>query len=262
MTDNLLAASAQPTAPERAAQPGRSRIPESPRMPETPGIPEKFRDPETGELRTDALLRSYLELERKLARMVELPQDGTPPETAGQFRRALGVPDTPEEYPVEPPHPMIQPDPQINAALHAAGFTPAQVQLVYDLAAERMLPAVEEMASDFEAERQLERLVEQFGGPDKWREVAAALGAWGRKNLPAEVFDALSTTYEGILAMHRMMANGEPGLGAGGAPVPEMTEDDLKRLMADPKYWRQRDPQTIAKVQDGFKRLFPGQAGG
>ncbi|MBK1671167.1 hypothetical protein CKO28_24485 [Rhodovibrio sodomensis] len=231
-------------------------------MPETPRIPEKFRDPETGELRGDALLRSYLELERKLARMVELPQPDSPPETAGAFRRAMGVPDTPEEYPVQPPHPMIQPDPEVNATLHAAGFTPDQVQLVYDLAAERMLPAVEELAGEFEAERQLERLVEQFGGPDKWREVAAALSAWGRKTLPGEVFEALSTTYEGILAMHRMMANGEPGLGAGGAAVAELNEDDLKRLMADPKYWRQRDPATIAKVQDGFKRLFPGQAGG
>jgi hypothetical protein len=258
MTDSLLATGAPaPSAAESPGAPaGRSRIPESPQ------IPEKFRDPDTGELRADALLRSYLALERKLARMVEVPGSDSPRETASAFRRAIGVPETPDAYPVEPPHPMIQPDPEVNAALHAAGMTPEQVQLVYDLAAERMLPAIEEMAGEFEAERQLERLVEQFGGPDKWREVAAALGAWGRKNLPTEVFDALSTTYEGILAMHRMMANGEPGLGTGGAPVPEMSEDDLKRLMADPKYWRQRDPQTVAKVQEGFKRLFPGQAGG
>ncbi len=256
MTDSLLAGAQTPTVSDRGPQrPARSRIPESPRM------PEKFRDPDSGELRVDALLRSYLELERKLARMVELPQPDSPPETAGAFRRAMGVPDTPEDYPVQPPHPMIQPDPDINAALHAAGFTPEQAQLVYDLAAERMLPAVQELAGNFEAERQLERLVEQFGGEDKWREVAAALGAWGRKNLPAEVFEALSTTYEGVLAMHRMMANGEPGLGASGAPVPDVNEDDLKRLMADPKYWRERDPRTIAKVQDGFKRLFSGEAG-
>jgi hypothetical protein len=259
MTDSLLGPGAQPAAapPSPAAAP--TRIPESPRG---AGIPEKFRDPETGELRVDALLKSYLELERKLARMVELPDDGTPPEAAASVRKALGVPDTPDAYPVEPPHPMIQPDAEVNAQLHAAGMTPAQVQLVYDLAAQRMLPAIEEMAGDFEAERQLERLVAQFGGPDKWREVAAALGAWGRKSLPPEVFEALSTTYEGVLAMHRMMANGEPGLGGAGAPAPEIGEDDLKRLMADPKYWRQRDPATIAKVQDGFKRLYPGQAAG
>ena len=262
MTDSLLAGGPTPAATgpaqsqARPPQPGRSRVPDS------PPVPEKFRDPETGELRTQALLRSYLELERKLARMVELPQPDSPPETAGAFRRAMGIPDTPEAYQVQPPHPMIQPDLEVNAALHAAGMTPEQVQLVYDLAAERMLPAIEDLAGDFEADRQLERLVEQFGGEDKWREVAAALGAWGRKHLPGEVFDALSTTAEGILAMHRMMANGEPGLGAGGDPMPELNENDLKRLMADPKYWRQRDPQTIAKVQDGFKRLFPGQTGG
>ncbi|MBK1699241.1 hypothetical protein CKO21_18500 [Rhodovibrio salinarum] len=239
--------------PPKAA---RSRIPDSPK------VPDKFRDPETGDLRTEALLRSYLELERKLAQMVEVPRADSPPETAGTFRRAVGVPDTPEGYPVEPPHPMIQPDPEVNAQLHAAGFTPEQAQLVYDLAAERMLPAIQELAGEFEAERQLERLVAQFGGPEKWREVAGALGAWGRKNLPGEVFEALSTTYEGVLAMHRMMANGEPGLGAGGDAAPELSEDDLKRLMADPKYWRQRDPATVAKVQAGFQRLFSGQPGG
>ena len=36
-------------------------------MPEAPEIPAKFRDPETGALRAEALLKSYLELERKLS---------------------------------------------------------------------------------------------------------------------------------------------------------------------------------------------------
>jgi hypothetical protein len=40
-----------------------------------PGVPEKFWDREAGGIRTDALLKSYVELERKLGSMVPLPGD-------------------------------------------------------------------------------------------------------------------------------------------------------------------------------------------
>jgi len=221
-------------------------------------IPEKFRDPQTGELRTDALLKAYHELERKLARMVEIPDERADDTARLRFRRAMGVPDRPEDYPVQPPNDLVQPDMEVNRVLHAAGLTPMQVQTVYDLAGERMVPAVQEVAREFEADRQMERLVQHFGSAAKWREAAAALRAWGRENLPKEVFDALSTTYEGVLAMHRMMTSGEPGLKASGEGSGELTEDDLRRMMADPKYWRDRDPATVKKVSEGFKKLFPG----
>jgi hypothetical protein len=225
-------------------------------------VPEKFRDPETGAVNVPALLASYRELERKLARMVELPGDDADPNKLAQFRRAVGVPETPDDYAIEAPDDLIQPDPEINARLHAAGFTPGQVQLVYEIAAEHMLPALAEVSESFEAERQTERLVDHFGGEDKWREISGQLAAWGRKNLPEEVFEALSGTFEGVLAMHRMMANGEPGLGAGSTPEPAGGEAELRRIMADPKYWRERDPATVKQVQDGFRRLFPEAAGG
>lgn len=230
--------------------------------PETPEIPEKFRDPETGELRVEALLKSYLELERKLAGMVERPGPDAAPEALAEVRRALGVPDAPEGYAVEAPHDLIQPDQEVNVRLHDAGFTPEQVQLVYDLAADRLLPVLQEMAGAVETDRQMERLVAHFGGEEKWREVAGQLAAWGRRNLPPEVFESLSATYDGVLALHRMMANAEPGLGSAGAATPELSEEDLRRLMADPKYWRQRDAATVRQVQQGFQRLFPGSLGG
>lgn len=255
MTDSLLAQAGRRGAGRTPAAPAASAASDQ--------IPSEFRDPETGEVRVDALVAAYLELERDLDRLLDLPagEDAAEDELTAADDAAAGA-DAPDDDGIAPPHPMIQPDPEINAELRAAGLTRAQMQLVYDLAAERMVPAIEELAGAFEAERQHERLVEHFGGEEQWREVAGALAAWGRKTLPKEVFEALSTTFEGVLAMHRMMANGEPGLGGAGAPAPEIGEDDLKRLMADPKYWRQRDPATIAKVQDGFKRLYPGQAAG
>lgn len=38
---------------------------------------------------------------------------------------------------------------------------------------------------------------------------------------------------------------------------PELTEEQLVNLMRDPRYWKQRDPTILAKVADGFKRLYP-----
>jgi hypothetical protein len=35
-----------------------------------------------------------------------------------------------------------------------------------------------------------------------------------------------------------------------------MTEDDLIGMMRNPRYWRQRDPEFIARVTDGFRALY------
>ena len=42
----------------------------------TLAVPEKFLDPATGEIRVEALLKSYLELEKRLSRSVALPDAG------------------------------------------------------------------------------------------------------------------------------------------------------------------------------------------
>ena len=243
MSESLLAA-AQEDAPLRSATSAR---PED--------VPEKFWDAETGALRVDALLKSYRELERKLSNRFAPPANDAPPEEHLRFRRALGVPDKPEHYDIASAHALCGPDPEINAKLHAAGFTPAQAQLVYDLAAERLLPIVAEAATQYEAQRQLDKLRDEFGGEERFARVARQISAWGRANLPPEVFDALSTTAEGVTALHRMMQKGEPAVArAAEAPQPA-DEDGLRRMMRDPRYWRTREPEFVKRVTDGFRRL-------
>lgn len=225
-----------------------------------------------GDRRLAGVMTAVRELQQQLAGLGAAP-DATPdvaqqPGSGGMNRVMDGgmdtgmnggrIPARAEDYPIEPPHPMVQPDPEVNRALHGEGFTDRQAQLVYDLAAERMLPAMEGMAREFEADRQLDRLVEQFGGEEAWREVAEQIATWGRAHLPREVFDALSTTFEGVMTMHRMMTSGEPGMTRqGGEAAQGESEDELRRLMADPRYWRDRDPATVKRVQQGFQRLFP-----
>ncbi|MCK8784328.1 hypothetical protein M0638_08050 [Roseomonas sp. NAR14] len=221
-------------------------------------VPEKFWDPVLGELRVDALLKSYRELERRLSQRFQPPGDDAPEEERLRFRRALGVPDAPEDYGIEAKHPLAGPCPVVNARLHEAGFTPPQAQLVYDLAAERMGPLIAEATAQFEAERQLDRLRAHFGGDDRFRRIAAQMAAWGRASLPAPVFQALSTTYEGVVALHQMMGSDEPAMPRSTEAPAAADEAELRAMMRDPRYWRAREPAFVNRVTEGFRRLVGG----
>lgn len=219
-------------------------------------VPEKFWDTETKALRVEALLKSYKELEKRLSQRMTPPGPDAPDEEKQRFRRAIGVPDSPEEYAVQAKHEMCGPDAEVNKRLHEAGFTCAQVQLVYDLAAERLLPLIAEAAADYEAQKQAAKLAESLGGEAQFRRLAPQIAAWGKANLPPQVFAALSTTAEGVMALHAMMAKGEPSLAREAEPAEGLDEKALRKMMRDPRYWRTREPEYVKRVSDGFKRLF------
>lgn len=208
---------------------------------ESLNIPEKFKDPDTGKLRLKTLLDSYAELERRLS-------------------KSPAVPATHAEYCVDCSHGLFSSDEDINRRLHERGFSQEQAQLVYDLAAERMVPMVTQLAGDFQADREIERLIVHFGGEEKWKEVSRQLLAFGRRQLPPDVLDNMAASYEGVLALYRMMKGEEPGLRRKDAAVtgPEGAESEMELhgMMRDPRYWRDRDPAFVNKVTQGFQRMY------
>lgn len=221
------------------------------------GIPEKFWDSRSGTIRADALLRAYLDLERRMHAMVKVPGDDSDESDRAAFNRALGVPDSPEDYCIECRHELLASDPEVNARLHQAGFTPAQAQLVYDLAHDRVLPLIGRMDDEYAMRRNLDRLKDHYGGDTRWTETARQVAAWGKANLPAEVYQSLARSPEGVMAMERMMASGEPAMGSQVSARDEpLDETALKRMMQDPRYWKTRDPSFIDKVSGGFRRLY------
>ncbi|NKC29430.1 capsid assembly protein [Falsiroseomonas selenitidurans] len=249
MSENLLDAATETAGPAAGAAFGTTRPPE---------VPAKFWDEAKGALRVDALLKSYLELERRLSQRIGPPADDAPEEERLRWRRALGIPDSPDGYQVTPPNELLTPDAAVNQRLHEAGFNPRQVQLVYDLAAERLLPLIAEAAAEFEAGRQVEKLRAHFGGEERFRRIAAQLSAWGRAHLPEAVFAALSSTAEGVLALHRMMEGREPTLAREATTESAPDEAELRRMMRDPRYWRAREPEFVKRVTEGFRRLVGG----
>jgi len=221
-------------------------------------VPEKFWDAEAGCIRTDALLRSYVELERRLGRSVPKPESEDDIEAIDRLLGVLGRPAAPDGYAIEAPHPLLSPDSSLHEVLHAAGFTQRQAQLVYDLAAERLLPVIEEASAELEASRQIDRLERHFGGPEAWRTTSAQIKAYAEANLPAELHAALSGSYEGVIALYEMMRKAEPEIvGQAGSGQLAVTEDSLRELIRDPRYWRDRDPEIVQRVTQGYRSLYP-----
>lgn len=206
-------------------------------MTTTMTIPDKFKDPSTGELKVESLLTSYSELEKRLS-------------------KSPSVPKSPDDYSINCDHGYFGVDKDLNQKLHAKGFTNEQVQTVYDLAAEKMVPLVFQIAADYNAEREIEKLVKQFGGEEQWREVSRQLLAFGQKSLPADVLETLSSSYEGVMSLYRMMKGEEPGLSRAEPAGNKQGEMELQSMMRDPKYWRDQDPSFVAKVTEGFQKLY------
>ena len=223
--------------PEIAPPSGEADMPPAPPA----DIPAKFWDAEAGQVRVEALAKSYRELERRLS-----------------AREAAA----PETYDIAVAHGLFEPDADLNARLREAGFTAAQAQLVYDLAAERLQPMARAMAQARAEQADLDRLQAHFGGPAKWAAAHRQLAAWGRAHLPAPAYAALADSYDGVLTLHRMMTGAaleaEPRLLHGGGGGETMSATRLRRMVADPRYWRDRDPAFMRDVAEGFRRLYPG----
>ena len=238
MTENLIESVGGEAPEQEEVDDDATANNEVPRRPDD--VPEKFWDAEIGQIRSDALVKSYVELERKLG-------------STGHRE----LPPSPEDYNIDIQNDFLSSDAEVNKRLHDAGFSEDQAQVVYDLASEHLMPMIGDLASVFEAEQQTERLVSHFGGQDKWAVTARQIDTWARSQLPIRVMEALSTTHEGVLAMHQMMSSAEPGLlQQGDAASESLSVANLKNLMKDPGYWRDQNPAVVQKVRQGFRTLY------
>lgn len=208
----------------------------------TPKVPEKFLD-ENGELKTNELLKSYLTLEKKMSE---------PKASEKQ------MPKSSADYQINIKNNLIEADPQVNEILFQHGFTNEQAQVVYDLATDRILPMMQAMMEDVAADRELQKLEEAFGGLEQFNTIARQISAWAEKNLSPETFNALAKSKDGIMTMYQMMqTNSESPLIQGKGHLPEKDDEaSLKKLMQNPKYWRDQDPELLKRVEAGFKRLY------
>ena len=206
---------------------------------ETPAIPEKFLDKD-GNLNVNDLAKSYVALEKKLG----APKEGIPVDAKG--------------YKINLKNPLLVVDDKINERLFALGLTNEQVQGVYDIAADTLIPQIQAMTEQLAADKELQELEKEFGGAERFNEIARQLSAWGEKNLDSNTFNTLATSKDGIMTLYRMMQENQEAPMIEGKSALNTKDDEitLRRLMQDPKYWKQQDPELVQRVERGFRRLY------
>ena len=214
-------------------------------------IPEKFLNSD-GSLNSDALIKSYSELEKKIGTMVSVPTSESDENTRRKFNRAIGVPESASEYPTN----EIYDDENLRQKFLDIGLTTKQVEKIYEIANEFLSPVISDLFSVQNETGAMNELKNFFGGTEKMTEALRAINSFGEKFLPHDAFDALCSTPQGIQSVYKMMQSMEPDVKTDSAAVENLTDSDLRRMMRDPKYWRDGDAEYIRKIENGFKKLY------
>lgn len=214
-------------------------------------IPEKFLNKD-GTLNSDALIKSYTELEKKIGGMVSVPDENSDETAQNRFRRAIGVPEKPEDY----PHNEMFDDENIRVKFHEIGLTNNQVEKIYGIAQEFLSPVVSEIFSVQQEANAMSELKNFFGSDEKMHDALTEIKSFGEKFLPHDAFDELCSSAQGIQGIYKMMQSMEPHVETSGNIEEKLSDADLRRMMRDPKYWRDHDAEYIRKIENGFKKLY------
>ncbi len=214
-------------------------------------VPEKFLD-ENGELNASALVKSYCELEKKMSNMVSVPNENSDDDVKQKFNHAIGVPESASEYPIN----ELFDDESVRNKFHEIGLTTTQVEKIYSIAEEFLQPTLKNL---FELQNQtnaINELKSFFGGTEKMNEALREIKAFGEKYLPASAFEELCATPQGIQGVYKMMQSLEPTVLTDKNTTENLSDDMLRNMMRDPKYWRDQDPEYVRKIENGFKKLY------
>ncbi len=214
-------------------------------------IPEKFLNSD-GTLNSEMLVKSYTELEKKLNTMISIPTADDTPDIRQKFNRAIGVPETPSQYPTN----ELYDDENLRQKFFDIGLTSKQVEKIYDIANEFLTPIVSEIFSVQNQSSAINELRNFFGTEQKMIDALTAIESFGIRFLPHDAFVELSATAQGIQSIYKMMQTMEPSVHTDKNSNENLSDSDLRRMMQDPKYWRDNDTEYIRKIENGFKKLY------
>ena len=214
-------------------------------------FPEKFRN-DDGTLNTAALMNSYTELEKKIGSMISIPNENSDEVARQKFNRAIGVPENASEYPTH----ELYDDENLRQKFFEIGLTKKQVEKIYDIANEFLSPVISDLFSARDESTAMNELKTFFGGDEKMIDNLRAINAFGERFLPHDAFESLCATPQGIQSMYKMMQSIEPTIKTDKNENENLSDSDLRRMMRDPKYWRDNDVEYIRKIENGFKKLY------
>lgn len=207
-------------------------------------LPEKFKTPED-------LVTSYSNLESRMGKgeedirtsiMEEIEGEAfaNRPETSGDYALPEGTEEIAED---------LANDPNVEWWSNFAwenGFS----QDEFEEGLQRMIP----QGPDLEAE------AAKLGDNSSARIEAVSL--WAQKNVPEEMSDAVMAMGESAagveLLEHFMSMNDGVNLSGEGSTAAGLSQDELRSMMQDPRYWdnTRRDPGFVKQVDEGFSKLY------
>ena len=207
-------------------------------------LPEKFKTPED-------LVTSYSNLESRMGKgeedirtsildEIEGEAFANRPETSGDYTLPEGTEDFAED---------LANDPNVEWWAEFAwenGFS----QDEFEEGLQRMIP----QGPDLEAE------AAKLGDNSSARIEAVSL--WAQKNVPEERSDAVMAMGESAagveLLEYFMSMNDGVNLSGEGSTAAGLSQDELRSMMQDPRYWdnTRRDPGFVKQVDEGFSKLY------
>ena len=145
---------------------------------------------------------------------------------------------------------------EIIATLQENKIPDSQIEFLTQLIKEIVLKSVKNIQEKFNSLKELMKLENFFGGEERFNEVSKQITIWATKNLPTDLFNNLNTTYLGVISLYNMMSNDHEQTFINQEFQKDfLTEQDLKSMMQNPKYWRDKDENFIRQIDDGWKYL-------
>tara|TARA_R100001510_G_scaffold36547_1_gene33003 strand:- start:1425 stop:2156 length:732 start_codon:yes stop_codon:yes gene_type:complete len=78
---------------------------------------------------------------------------------------------------------------------------------------------------------------------------------FSEEQLPA--IERLFQTADGVMVMETIMEKMKDGsFSDSGQPIAGPTEQELREMMNDPRYWKDRDPHFVKQVTEGYQQIY------
>ncbi len=221
-----------------------------------------------------SLAKSYAELSRKIGskRLVH-PDENATPEELNEFYKAVGRPDTSDDYGIGRPEDLPEEleydeglESEFKDKAHTLGLSKKQAVEIWDWyhdfqkdffeettqaatqqKSDAMLTLKKEWGRKYEENlARANNTLEEFGGD----ELASVIATGGMANNPAVI---MTFAKIGERLGERSMVDNNNFAGSG-----KLTREGLEKMMVDPRYSNpsMRDAGYVRIVEDGFKNLF------
>ena len=145
---------------------------------------------------------------------------------------------------------------QLQEKLTEKQFTDSDITFLTNIMTEIVAKFIKNIQEKYNSLQELMKLETFFGGEKHFNEVAKQITMWATKNLPQDLFNTLNTNYFGVISLYNMMRNDDDKTFMAQEFAKDfLTEQDLKSMMKNPKYWRDKDKNFIQQIDDGWKYL-------